>query len=84
MACNSCKCLTASQRPYLPDAATLDGCGRSWEAVAAICLGMAGVDTPKDQAALAAAIRSWFPHNVGMTMQPSTIVTYISLAANEI
>ena len=52
-----------------------------WEAVAAICLGMAGVDTPKDQAALTAAIRSWFPHDVGMTVQPFTVVTQVSLAA---
>ena len=64
--------------PYLHVAATLDKCGRPWEAVAAICLGMAGVDTPKDQAALTAAIRSWFPHNVGTTMLPCKVVTQVS------
>jgi len=47
-------------------AATLTGCGKSWEAVAAICLGMAGVDSPEAQAALSAAIKDWFPPNVGM------------------
>lgn len=65
--------------------ATLDKCGVTWEAVAAICLGMAGVDTPKDQAALTAAIRSWFPHNVGMIMQPCTvmIMTQVSFAVHD-
>ena len=47
-------------------AATLAGCGKSWEAVAAICLGMAGVDSPEAQDALTAAIKDWFPPNVGM------------------
>ncbi len=49
-------------------AATLAACGKSWEAVAAICLGMAGVDSPEAQAALTAAIRDWFPPNVGMIL----------------
>ena len=70
--------------PYLRAAATLDKCGRPWEAVAAICLGMAGVDTPKDQAALTAAIRSWFPDNVGMTIQPYTVMRPVSFVANKI
>ncbi len=47
-------------------AATLTGCGKSWEAVAAICLGMAGVDSLEAQDALTAAIKDWFPPNVGM------------------
>ncbi|DBA74430.1 TPA: hypothetical protein ACH3X1_011184 [Trebouxia sp. C0004] len=45
-------------------AATLTGCGKSWEAVAAICLGMAGVDSREAQAAFTAAIKDWFPPNV--------------------
>lgn len=52
-------------------AATLTGCGKSWEAVAAICLGMAGVDSPEAQAALTAAIKDWFPPNVGMIVTRS-------------
>ena len=46
---------------------TLAACSMTWGAVAAICLGMAGVDTPQDQAALTHAIRDWFPQDVGMT-----------------
>lgn len=46
--------------------ATLAGCGKSWEAVAAICLGMAGVDSPEAQDALTAAIKDWFPPNVDL------------------
>ena len=49
-------------------AATLTGCGKSWEAVAAICLGMAGVDSPEAQAAFTAAVKDWFPPNVGMIL----------------
>ncbi len=49
-------------------AATLDSCGRSWNAIAAICLGMAGVDTPQEQVALTSTITGWFPPNVGMTI----------------
>lgn len=47
-------------------AATLTGCGKSLEAVAAICLGLAGVDSPEAQAALTAAIKDWFSPDVGM------------------
>lgn len=43
---------------------TLAACSMTWDAVAAICLGMAGVDTPQDQAALTHAIRDWFPQDV--------------------
>ena len=50
-----------------PFVGTLEKCGRPWEAVAAICLGMAGVDTLQDQAALTLAIQDWFPQDVGMT-----------------
>ena len=46
---------------------TLAACSMTWDAVAAICLGMAGVDTPQDQAALTHAIQDWFPQDVGMT-----------------
>ncbi|KAA6425498.1 MAG: hypothetical protein FRX49_04396 [Trebouxia sp. A1-2] len=44
--------------------ATLTGCGKSLEAVAAICLGLAGVDSPEAQAALTAAIKDWFSPDV--------------------
>lgn len=63
---------------------TLGACKRSWDAVAAICLGMAGVDTPHDQAALTAAIRDWFPQHTLILVYNDAVPALVSGTEGEL
>ena len=38
---------------------------RALEDVAAVCLALAGADTPEDEQAIAASVGPWFPAQVG-------------------
>lgn len=57
---------------------TLTGCGKSWESVAAICLGMAGVDSPEAQTALTTAIKDWFPPNTLISVYNDAVPALLS------
>ncbi|KAL0027911.1 hypothetical protein WJX79_002298 [Trebouxia sp. C0005] len=59
--------------------ATLTGCGKSLEAVAAICLGLAGVDSPEAQAALTAAIKDWFSPDVDPDIAGTGSIAFATL-----